>query len=185
MARSRWSTAAIAVAVIASFTVVRADTPKNSLEGFVKGIDGKPLAHAEVRANRTDAAAAQLVTKTDNNGRYVFTALPAGKYSIVVVPERSGQVAGSATATLTPPNGQPPRHFISALPYQVKADYRHGVPANTRGRMVWKEGEFGSHIGGRWIKASEAADPSTNPLLNLNGADFGGAPMLRVNAFAK
>ena len=51
--------------------------------------------------------------------------------------------------------------------------------------MVWKEGEFGSHIGGRWIKASEAADPSTNPLLNLNGADFGGAPMLKINAFAK
>ena len=185
MARSHWCAASILVGMMATFTPVSADTKTNSVQGLITGADGKPLVHAEVRAERTDAAAKRVTTTTDDKGHYVFTSLPAGKYSIIVVPERSSQQAVAATATISEPNGQPIRRFISPLPYQVKADFRSGMPANVRGRYVWQKGETGSHIGGRWIKASDAGNPSTNPLQTLNGADFGAAPFLRINAFAR
>jgi Carboxypeptidase regulatory-like domain len=187
MARGHCCAASIVIGIMASLTPINADTnsKSDSVQGLITGADGKPLVHAEVRAERTDAVAKRVVTQTDDKGHYVFTSLPTGKYSITVVPERSSQQAAAATATVTAGNGQPVRRFISPLPYQVKADYRSGLPANVRGRYVWKEGETGSHIGGRWIKAADAADPSTNPLQKLNGADFSTAPFLRLNAFVK
>jgi hypothetical protein len=180
MAPSHCRVATVVCGLFAAFTPLRADT--NSVQGLITGIDGKPLAHAEVHANRTDAAGKQAVTTTDVNGRYKFASLPAGKYSITVVTEAGAQRAAGATATVAGADGQPVRRFISALPYQVKADYRAGAHANVRSHYVWKPGEPGSHIGGRWIKAADANAPSTNPSLILENSDMSAAPMLRVNS---
>mgnify|MGYP003949142923 CR=1 FL=1 len=179
MALSRCRIASVVCGVMAVLTPVKADT--NSVQGLITGADGKPIAHAEVVAQRTDAAAKGVVTKTDANGRYKFASLPAGKYSISVVTEKSSERPAAASATVSS-DGQPVRRFISALPYQVKADYRNGARANVRSHYVWKPGEPGSHIGGRWIKAADADEPSTNPTLNLPNGDVSGAPMLRVNS---
>ncbi|HEY4284408.1 MAG TPA: carboxypeptidase-like regulatory domain-containing protein [Chthoniobacterales bacterium] len=158
-----------------------ADT--KSIQGLVLNSAGKPIVGAEVRADRADGSAKRVVTKTDAEGRYAFMALPSGSYSITVVGEGG---AHSLPALRTVPSasdsGQPIRRFISALPYQVKPDYRAGSSANVRARYVWKPGETGSHIGGRWIKASEAGDPSTNPLEKLGDGDFNRSAALRVNS---
>ena len=185
MPRSLWCAASLA-GVMATAVPLSADTKNtNIVEGLITGADGKPLVHAEVRAQRTDAAGKRVTTTTDDKGRYVFTALPAGKYSITVLPERSTQQVAAATATMSSSNGQPIRRFISPLPYQVKADHRRGTSANVRSRYVWQPGETGSHIGGRWVPAGDADRPSTNPLQTLHAVDFGQAPFLRINSAVK
>ena len=181
MAKSLWCAASLA-GVIATAASLSADTKNtNSVQGLITGADGKPLVHAEVRADRTDATGKRVTTTTDDKGHYLFTALPAGKYSITVVPERGNQQNFSATANVSAGTGQPVRRFISPLPYQVKADYSKGVPANVRGRYVWQPGETGSHIGGRWVPAADAGRPSSNPIQVLGTVDFGQAPYVGIN----
>ena len=160
-------------------TPAKGDT--NSVQGQITGDDGKPVAHVDVQAQRTDAAGKRIVTKTDANGYYKFAALPAGKYSISVVTEAgSGVRATGATATISSADGQPIRRFISAMPYQVKADFRGTKRANVRSQYVWKPGETGSHIAGRWVKVSELKDPSANPIQTLPNTDMSTVPSLRV-----
>ncbi len=180
MAMSRLSCASVVGVVMLGLASAKADT--NSVQGLITGADGKPVAHAEVRAQRTDAAGNRVVTTTDVNGRYKFASLPAGKYSITVVTEGNSARAAGATATISAPDGQPIRRFISALPYQVKADLRAGAHANVRSHYVWKPAETGSHIGGRWIKVSDLKDPSADPLQKLPNTDLGVVPSLRVNS---
>jgi len=182
MAKSLWCAASLA-GVIASAAPLSADTPNtNSVQGSITGADGKPLVHAVVQAQRTDAAGKSLTTKTDDKGHYLFTALPAGKYSITVVPERGNQQAFSATANVSSGTGQPIRRFLSPLPYQVKADYRKAAPANVRKNYVWQPGETGSHIGGRWVPAVDAGSPSSNPIQTLGTVDFRQAPYVGINS---
>src|ERR1700736_100634 len=166
--------------------VISAKADTKSIQGLVLNSHGKPVAGAEVRADRTDVSFKRTVTKTDADGRYIFTALPAGNYSITILGENGAHSAPTMrTVPTTADSGQPIRRFISALPYQVKPDFRAGSSANVRARYVWKPGETGSHIGGRWIKAAEANDPSTNPLEKLGDSDLGKAPFLRVNSCPK
>jgi hypothetical protein len=178
MARSHWGVASLLCGIVAAFTSAQADT--NSVQGLITGKDGKPLAHAEVFAQRTDAAGKRITTKTDDKGHYIFTSLPAGKYSITVVTERGASEPARATATIAA-DGQPIRRFISPLPYQIKPDFGTGAPANVMRRMVWQPGETGSMIGGRWINASDAGQPSINPIQNL-GTNINGCPALRINS---
>jgi len=180
MAMSRLSVGSIVCGVMLGLTPVKGDT--NSVQGLITGADGKPVPHAEVRADRTDAPGKRVVTKTDANGNYKFAALPAGKYSITVVTEGGGPSATGATATVSSTDGQPIRRFISAMPYQVKADFRGRVRANPRSQYVWKPGETGSHIAGRWVKVSELKDPSADPLQKLPNTDMSTVPSLRINS---
>jgi len=123
-----------------------------------------------------------MTTTTDANGYYKFASLPSGKYSISVETEAgSGVRAAAATATISS-DGQPIRRFISAMPYQVKADFRGTKRANVRSQYVWKPGETGSHIAGRWVKVSELKDPSADPVQKLPNSDMTTVPSLRVNS---
>ena len=180
MATSRLSIASIVCAVMLGLASAKGDT--NAVQGLITGADGKPVAHAEVRAERTDAAAKRIVTKTDANGYYKFASLPAGKYSITVVTDAGAVQAAGATATVSAPDGQPIRRFISAMPYQVKADFRGTKKVDARSQYVWKPGDTGSHIPGRWVKVSELKDPSADPIQKLPNSDMSTVPGLRVNS---
>jgi hypothetical protein len=186
MARSQWRVALILCGAVFALNSAIAG-PKEGpqrVDGVVVNKEGKPVPDAEVRADSTDSAV-RFVTRTNADGKYVFASLPEGKYSITVVSQNGHSEARFATVGLTSDNGQPIRRFISALPYQVKPDYRGGgSAANVRARYVWQPGETGSHIGGRWIKAQDVA-PSTNPLEIIVGNDLNHSPSLRVNSSAK
>src|SRR5690348_1684984 len=54
-----------------------------SLEGTVKGEDGKPLQGALVKIDRTDIKGHYQV-KTDKKGHYLHAGLPLGTYDITV-----------------------------------------------------------------------------------------------------
>ena len=185
MAISHWRIAPFVCGALLALTSAQADTP--SVQGRVINSEGKPVAGAEVRADRADVPFQRVVTRTNADGRYVFSALPAGRYAITVVAETGAHTAQARIATVPSvgDNGRPIRRFISPLPYQVKPDYRSTAKANVRAQYVWQPGETGSHIGGRWIKVSDADKPSTNPLETLSGCDINRAPFLRVNSVAK
>lgn len=187
MAAGRWSIASALCGVLLLAGSAQADTKDtNSIQGLVINKAGKPVAGAEVKAQRKDSTAPPVVTKTDERGLYAFTSLPAGKYSVTVVAD-NGAKAPPIVANVgsTADDGRPVRRFISPLPYQVRPDYRSGTPVNVRRRYVWKDSETGSHIGGRWVPVSDADGPSGNPLEVLGGADLGHSPALRLNSAAK
>ena len=55
-----------------------------SLEGYVKGTDGKPVEKAGIDIVRTDIKG-HYQTKTDKKGHYIYTGLPIGTYNISVL----------------------------------------------------------------------------------------------------
>ena len=55
-----------------------------TLEGQVKGADGKPVAGATIQFDRTDIKG-QYKVKTDKKGKYGHYGLPAGRYDVTVI----------------------------------------------------------------------------------------------------
>jgi hypothetical protein len=163
----------------AAWTIGSAGAADTSIQGLVTNNEGKPIAGAEVRADRLDISARRIVTMTDAGGRYAFNNLPAGPYTITVV-GINGAKSNPRTA-YSADSGQPVRRFISAVPYQLRPDFDPHASSNAKMRYVWKPGETGTHIGGQWIKVPDARQPSTNPLEKTNG-DLSVVPSLRINS---
>jgi hypothetical protein len=178
MASRRWVIAAALCGAALSIGSAEADT---SIQGLVLNNEGKPVAGAEVRADRLGTSARRIITTTDAGGRYAFNNLPIGPYTITVV-GKDGAKSIPRTA-YSDDSGQSTRRFISAVPYQLRPDFDPRASVNDeklKKRYVWKPGETGTHIGGQWIKAPDARGPSTNPLEKTNG-DLSIVPCLRIN----
>ena len=61
-----------------------------TLEGDVKGPDGKPMAGAQVKIDRTDIKGNYKV-KTDKKGHYLYAGLPLGTYNVSVTVDGKDQ----------------------------------------------------------------------------------------------
>src|SRR3954451_22798375 len=68
----------------AAFLAVSAFAQITTIEGMVKGPDGKPIDKAEVLITRTDIKGSYK-TKTDKKGHYLYMGLPMGKYDVSVL----------------------------------------------------------------------------------------------------
>ncbi len=79
-----------------------------TIEGVVKGADGKPVDKAEVLITRTDIKG-NYKTKTDKKGHYLYMGLPMGKYDIDVMV--NGQKADSVKNVQTRPGDPIPVNF--------------------------------------------------------------------------
>ena len=140
-----------AAAVVASLLVgtsVWAGT--KSIQGTLVGMDGKPIAGAEIRADRLDAKTERTVTQTDAQGHYTFRALPAGAYAVTAVVK---SVAKSRAMVRTRDDGW------AKVDFDLRT--RPDSP-NIKKKYVWVKGEPGSHIGGRWIEVDQANQPTTS-----------------------
>jgi tetratricopeptide (TPR) repeat protein len=86
------ATAGLLMAALTSFAQV------TTIEGMVKGNDGKPLEKAEVQITRTDIKA-NYKTKTDKKGHYLYMGLPIGTYNVelMVDGKKVDQVNGVRT----------------------------------------------------------------------------------------
>jgi Carboxypeptidase regulatory-like domain len=73
----------VSLALLLLCNSVSADT--KSIQGTVIGSDGKPVANAEVSAQRLDAKAVLARTTTNALGLYVFAHLPTGAYSVTAL----------------------------------------------------------------------------------------------------
>ncbi|MFL6513893.1 MAG: carboxypeptidase-like regulatory domain-containing protein [Chthoniobacterales bacterium] len=74
----------LAISVVFSLLVAIASArPEgNSIAGVVTDVVGKPVAGAEVRAERTDITGRSAVVTTDSKGRYVLEHLPLGSFKL-------------------------------------------------------------------------------------------------------
>jgi carboxypeptidase family protein len=149
--------AAISAAFILTCNSLSADT--KAIQGTVIGLDGKPMAGADIRADRLDSKAQPAVTKTDAQGHYVFRSLPVGAYAVTAfvksVPKSRGMVKTRADGW-------------------AKVDFDLRIKPNDpsiKKKYVWVNGEPGSHIGGRWVEVDQANTPSTSAVDTVNTND--------------
>ena len=129
-----------------------------AIKGQVKGTDGKPLAGAEVRAQRTDSKGPVLVAKTDSKGEYTFRKLDAATYALTTVMNKKAvQVASIQTRTTA---------WV-----RVDFDLSATAKAPKRKRLVWVAGETGTHIGGgHWEEVEDAnVGGGANPIQRVDG----------------
>ena len=130
-----------------------------SIQGTLLGLDGKPFAGADIKAERLDAKEAPALTKTDAQGHYLFKTLPAGAYAITAFVKN---VPKSRAMVRTRGDGW------------AKVDFDLRTPANgphIKKRWVWVKGEPGTHIGGRWVEVDQAATPGQSAVDTLNSDD--------------
>jgi tetratricopeptide (TPR) repeat protein len=91
-----------------AFLAVSAFAQITTIEGMVKGPDGKPIEKAEVQITRTDIKGSYK-TKTDKKGHYLYMGLPMGKYDVDLVVD--GQKKDSVKGVSTRPGDPIPVNF--------------------------------------------------------------------------
>lgn len=67
-----------------AFLAISAFAQITTIEGIVKGPDGKPVQGAEIHITRTDIKG-NYKTKTDKKGHYLYMGLPMGMYDVEVL----------------------------------------------------------------------------------------------------
>ena len=148
--------------MIATFALILASgsgwADTKSIQGTLTGTDGKPVAGADIRAERLDVKATPALTKTDGQGHYTFKALPVGAYAVTAIVK---SVPKSRALVKTRNDGWA----------KVDFDLRtKSTDANIKKKYVWVKGEPGSHIGGRWVEVDQAAVP-TQSAVDTYGSD--------------
>ena len=127
---------------LAAVTSARAES--HAIRGTVKGADGKPLAGAEVRAQRVDGRGTALVTTTNAKGEYSFRGLDVAGYKVTAVVNKVPKSTASINTRKT--------GWVA-----VDFDLRAGK-APKKKHLVWVAGETGTHIGGgHWEEVEEPA----------------------------
>jgi hypothetical protein len=118
-----------------------------TIQGDVRGPDGKPLAGAEVRIERKDAKASPVTATADKNGRYVFKNLALGSYKVIA--SKNGMAATATDNIRTRAEGAVRVDFdLKKQTGEAKAS----APAKKAKHMVWVPADTGSHLGGRWVE---------------------------------
>lgn len=87
-----------------AFLAISAFAQITTIEGIVKGADGKPVQGAEVHITRTDIKG-NYKTKTDKKGHYLYMGLPMGMYNVEIWVD--GKVAGQPQNKIKTSPGDP------------------------------------------------------------------------------
>ena len=118
-----------------------------SIEGTVRGSDGKALKDAEVRVEGKDKKVA--TTKTDARGHYSYARLSPGVYKVSVV--LGGTVQASVNVKTAPNN--------SKIDFDLKATTGKKVK-----HYVWVPARTGSHMGSGWVEVDDAGNAAPGAL---------------------
>jgi len=95
-----------------------------TIEGIVKGADGKPVQGAQIQIVRTDIKG-NYPTKTDKKGHYIYTGLPMGMYTINVIVD--GKQVDSRPQIHTSPSDTSVQNFDLAASQQAANVQRAAV----------------------------------------------------------
>ena len=79
--------------ILVTWTAQAGDAP--AIRGVVKGTDGKPLAGAEVRAERLGTKGPATVATTNAKGEYTFKGLSLAPYKVTAVVNKVPKSVGS------------------------------------------------------------------------------------------
>lgn len=91
-----------------AFLAISAFAQITTIEGIVKGPDGKPVQGAEVHITRTDIKG-NYKTKTDKKGHYLYMGLPMGMYDVEILMD--GKVVDKQGKVRTTPGDPIPVNF--------------------------------------------------------------------------
>src|SRR6476659_606072 len=131
--------------VLAAFAVAAAILPAaafgQSIEGTVRGSDGKALKDAEVRVEGKDKKVA--TTKTDARGHYSYARLSPGVYKVSVA--EGGAIQSSVNVKTVTSN--------SRIDFDLKP-----ASANKVKHYVWVPARTGSHMGSGWVEVDDGGN---------------------------
>ena len=118
-----------------------------SIEGTVRGSDGKALKDAEVRVEGKGKKVA--TTMTDARGHYSYARLSPGVYKVSVV--LGGTVQSSVNVKTAPNN--------SKIDFDLKATTGKKVK-----HYVWVPARTGSHMGSGWVEVDDGGNTAPGAL---------------------
>jgi hypothetical protein len=121
-----------------------------TIQGDVKGPDGKPVPSAEVRIQRVGGKVFGGTLRTDGKGRYLFKDLALGTY--ILRASADGMATTSADNVLTRADG--------AVRVDFNLKKQNGVASGPQAKkkathMVFVPAETGSNMGGRWVEVPD------------------------------
>src|SRR5687768_11679186 len=76
--------------LIAFVPSVQAQQRPGSIEGFVADLSGKPITNATVYGYHVENIRYRITTTTDSSGKFIFKAVPPGRYNIHAYKESEG-----------------------------------------------------------------------------------------------
>jgi hypothetical protein len=111
-----------------------------SIEGVVRGPDGKALKDAEVRVEQKGSKSV-LTTKTDAGGHYSHARLSPGVYKVSVILDGAEKSSVNVKTTTT----------NSRIDFDLKPTGAKKVK-----HYVWVPAPTGSHVGSGWVEVDDA-----------------------------
>jgi hypothetical protein len=134
--------------VLGSFVLATAAFAQTStIEGMVRGPDGKPMKSADVRLEPKVKGVAAQTVKSDASGRYRFTNLNVAKYRVTVL-------SGSQTLGFID-NVNTTSSKTARVDFDIKGGAA-GQPKKAK-HLVWVPAETGSNLGGRWVEENDSS----------------------------
>jgi Carboxypeptidase regulatory-like domain len=121
-----------------------------TIQGDVKGPDGKPVPSAEVRIQRAGGKVFGGTLKTDGRGRYLFKDLALGSY--ILRASADGMAATSVDNVVTRADG------AVRVDFNLKKQTGAASAPQTKKKgthMVFVPAETGSNMGGRWVEVPD------------------------------
>lgn len=147
--------------------VASAAAGDSALEGIVKNATGHPIQGADVRVEAKNGGTSLTTVKTDKNGRYILTGLPAGTYRVTLVV--NGAVKTSISNTMVEPSESTQLNF-------GLTGTRTSVTVNKGGHMVWIPAFTGSRLPGRWVEVDDrgawAGEASATNVVRVSGEEL-------------
>lgn len=111
-----------------------------TVEGDVKGTDGKPLQNAQIKIVRTDIKG-NYDTKTNKKGHYIYMGLPMGTYNITVLVD--GKEADKVSGVRTSPGDPKPIDFDLSKSQQASAQKQAEMQKAIEAGQLTKDMERG------------------------------------------
>lgn len=143
-----YRTKVLAAAFVAVAGVFSGTAFGQSIEGVVRGPDGKALKDAEIRVERKDNKS--LVTaKTDARGRYSYKKLPPGVYKVSVI--LGGAEKSSVNVKTTASNSR------------IDFDLKPEAPKKVK-HYVWVPAMTGTHMGAGWAEVDDTGNTTPGAL---------------------
>jgi hypothetical protein len=137
---------------VVAFAVVAAVLPAvafgQSIEGVVRGPDGKALKDAEVRVAQKGNKSA-VTTKTDAGGHYSYAKLSPGMYTVSVVLD--GAVKSSVNVQ------------TAASKSRIDFDLKPAAAKKVK-HYVWVDAKTGTHMGSGWVEVNDAGNAAPGAL---------------------
>jgi hypothetical protein len=137
-----YRTRVLAAAFVTGTVVFSAAAFGQSIEGVVRGPDGKALKNAEVRVEQKGNKSV-VATKTDSRGHYSHPRLSPGVYTVSVVLD--GAVRSSVNVKTTTTNARIDFDLKPAAAKKIK-------------HYVWVPAPTGSHMGSGWVEVDDSGN---------------------------